>query len=191
MRDGALLEMQSKYGTKYKKSLGVPIFSLKDIGKDYKRDNELAELFWENGGREQLIMASMLSEPKNIDKSYLEKQIEQIKTPELFEQIVLNLLRFLPDRDVYIRDWLEKGEESFYILAVLLQGHDADSFTEARLSKILSLPVKKGGYLQKCQYRILLKMGIKSEDNYNTIRKNLLVRSLFPVLVEELSDFHD
>lgn len=190
MRDGALLEMQQEYGAKYKKSLGVPMFALKEIGKDYTRNNELARMFWEHGGREQLIMASILSDAETISREYLEEQFSQMNTPELWEQLTLNLLRFLPEADTYIATWLDSAEQNFQILAILLQGYVSVGFNKDRLHKILSLPIQSGGYLEKCLLRVLLKIGISDEKYYYMLKENTLVNSKLPVLVGELDSFY-
>lgn len=193
LRDGAVLEMQTEYGAKYKKSLGVSVFLLKEVAKEYDKSNELADLFWIHGGREQLLMAMFLTNPETIDKDYLEKQLMQLHTPELWEQVSMTLLKNLPNIDSYITDWLQKKEEVFHILAILLQGQHPSTFTQAKLQKIISVRKDNDSnlYLRRCQHRIFIKIAINSYSNYKMITQNLWIKNNCPLLVEELDEYYE
>lgn len=186
-RDGEVLAIQKEYGMAYRKSFGVSVLVLQQIAADYMPSHELAKLFWEAGGREQLLMAAMLEEPKKVECAELEQYLMKMQTPELWEQITRQLLRHLPNADEIILSWL--GSKRLQVFAILLLGYLPNCFTVQVLEKIIADNPKDGGYLDKCIYRILLKIGLQSESFCEILFEKLASLSHYQELLAELKDF--
>ncbi len=190
LRDGEVLKMQKEYGANYKKSMGVVIISLQNIANDYTASHELARLLWEFNGREQTLLAAMLEEPEKVKIQELEAHLLKTHTPELWEQIARVLLRKLPQIASHISQWLAGREEVLQTYAVLTLGYCTEVFSVAVLEQILALNVQKESYLEKCINRVLLKIGIKSEDAFNLMKNNALFQERNPDLQEEIASFY-
>lgn len=189
-RDGEIREMQKEYGANYQKSFGVAIVSLQTIAADYETSHELAKLLWEFGGREQTIVAAMLEEPGKVKIEELENYLLKTNTPELWEQITRQLLRKLPDIESNIERWFALEEDILHIFAILSLGYLPHLFSENLFQSIMFLEVKDGSYLQRCLHRVLLKIGIRSQEAYDIMRKHLKMRSYHSSLLEEISEFY-
>ncbi len=190
LRDGEVLKMQKEYGANYKKSMGVVIISLQNIANDYTVSHELARLLWEFNGREQTLLAAMLEEPEKVKIEELESHLLKTHTPELWEQIARVLLRKLPQIANHISRWLASGEEVLQTYAVLTLGYCTEVFSATVLEQILTLAVQKESYLDKCINRVLLKIGVKSEDAFNLLKNNALFQEKYPDLQEEIASFY-
>ncbi len=190
LRDGEVLKMQKEYGANYKKSMGVVIILLQNIANDYTASHELARLLWEFNGREQTLLAAMLEEPEKVKIEELESDLLNTHTPELWEQIARVLLRKLPQIADYISQWLASGEEVLQTYAMLTLGYCTEVFSVTVLEQILTLAIQKESYLDKCINRVLLKIGIKSEDAFNLLKNNALFQEKYPDLQEEIESFY-
>lgn len=123
LRDGLTLDKQKEYGMSYQKSLGLPIVSLREIAKDYATSHELATLLWQFGGREQLIMSTLLDDPNLLTLDLLEERLSQIPTKEILEQFAGNLLIRLENPLELFTTWICSTEIGRKQAAALLYGH--------------------------------------------------------------------
>ncbi len=190
LRDGEVLQIQKEYGATYKKSMGVAIISLENIAKDYAPSHDLAKLFWEFNGREQTLMAGMLEEPEKVNIQELESYLLKTHTPEFWEQLTKMLIRKLPNLANLISLWLESQNEILCTYAILALGYCPDVFSVTILEKILALEITKDSYLDKCIYRVLLKVGIRNDVNFETLASNKSFQEKYVNLYEELKDFY-
>jgi hypothetical protein len=91
-KNGTVSDSMKASGLNYKINFGVSIVDLRKIAKTYYADNTLSKLLWEKGWRETFILATLIADPRTLDKASVDKWTNEIPTTEISEQLGNNLI---------------------------------------------------------------------------------------------------
>lgn len=83
----------------YDVNWGVALPRIKEIAAMYEADLELAQRLWEQKIRESMILASMLAPADDFPEENLLQWLDDVNNIELAEQIAMNLLARLPEKE--------------------------------------------------------------------------------------------
>lgn len=83
-------------GVEYHLNWGANALHLKEMAADYEPNYELAVALWKEDIRECKIMATMLMPPSDFSSDLAMLWIEQLRSQELTEYLVFNLLQNTP-----------------------------------------------------------------------------------------------
>ncbi|MDL2243364.1 DNA alkylation repair protein [Bacteroidales bacterium OttesenSCG-928-J19] len=117
-RDGASSASMREKGLEYKLNWGVPVYTLKEIAREYTPDPALADELWKQNTRELKLLATLLYPVEKFDK--IEEWGSAITSIELAEQAVLNLFSKLPTASRYATRWIASDEEYLRLMGYLL-----------------------------------------------------------------------
>ena len=90
--NGPASDAMSALGIKYKRNHGLSINHIKEISKEYKYNNDLAKLFYEQDVREIKLLAFMILEHTQENCDTITKWINNLEDTEQAEQFAINLL---------------------------------------------------------------------------------------------------
>lgn len=104
--NGVVSTSMREKGVNYKLNFGVPIPELRQMAKEYKAEATagLSEELWKENVRELKILATMLYPFPEFTMEKALRWIEEIPYPEIAEQCVHNLFRYLSIAD-RILEW--------------------------------------------------------------------------------------
>lgn len=117
LKNGVVADALKKAGITYDLSYGVSIVHLRNIAKNYKKDNVLALALWRKKWRETMILATMLLESNEGGVKLLEQFTLEAHTEELFQQLGLNGISNLPNAENIIVEYLKTGNVQKRIVA--------------------------------------------------------------------------
>lgn len=142
--NGTISASMREKGNVYKLNFGVPIPEIRLIAKEYEPDAELAEMMWQEDTRELKILATLLYPHDSMDGSTVTRWIAGIPYPEIAEQLVFNLIRYLPNSGEILSWCLAHPESGTYTRQVgfLTLGHwcrKAATITAGELEPWLAL----------------------------------------------------
>lgn len=72
-------------------ALGIPLPVIRNLGKPYKKDHELALALWQTGIHEARIMAAYIDNPAKITSEQIELWSNDFKSWDLCDQVCLHL----------------------------------------------------------------------------------------------------
>ncbi len=132
--DGINSSSMRQKGIRYKLNFGVPIMTLRQLAKEYAKNEALAEALWKEDIREFKIL-SLLLEPEN-SFTKANDRVKGINNIELAEQACMHLFSKMPEREKYAGQWIVSPELYIRICGFLLyarlftQGHPLDEKEE-------------------------------------------------------------
>ncbi|HXS37868.1 MAG TPA: DNA alkylation repair protein [Flavipsychrobacter sp.] len=96
MGNAANLEGMKRYAIDTSNSFGVNMPEIRAFAKSYKRDHELALQLWDSGIREAMILASLIDDPKMINKAQINKWVKDFNSWDVCDQTCINLFKKTP-----------------------------------------------------------------------------------------------
>ena len=90
------IEQMAKFGISPKKTFGVKIPILRQLGKKIGKNHQLAQKLWQKGFRETQILASIIDEPDQVSLQQIENWIADFHYWEICDQCVANLFEKKP-----------------------------------------------------------------------------------------------
>jgi len=123
----------ARYGINVERAAGVGVTWLRALGREIRRDHDLALALWASGQHEARILAGIIADPACLDRDLAEAWVAEFDSWDLCDQTCLNLLWRLPEAVTVALDWTGREEEfvkraGFALGAVLchrLTGDDA------------------------------------------------------------------
>ena len=97
--DGVVAESMRRKGAKYPRNYGVHITRLREIAGELEPNAEFATYLYSLDTREMRILATLLMPPEKLSTTEALQWISQSQTPEVAEQLVMNLLSRHPDAE--------------------------------------------------------------------------------------------
>lgn len=118
------LKGMSNFGINTENALGISITTLRKIAKSIGLNTDLAIELWNVGYHESRILASMITDPKNVDKKLIETWVNDFNSWDLCDQCCNNLFRKTVFAIDYTFEWTESEREyvkraGFVLIAVL------------------------------------------------------------------------
>jgi 3-methyladenine DNA glycosylase AlkD len=119
---------------------GVPVNTLREMAKPYRRNHALALQLWESGSHEARILASIIDDPKQVTEAQMEAWAASFDSWDICDQCCTNLFSRTPFAYARVGAWSEREEEfvkrAAFTLMANLAVHDKkapDSAFEAFL----------------------------------------------------------
>ncbi|MFA8434517.1 MAG: DNA alkylation repair protein [Marinifilaceae bacterium] len=168
LMNGEIHQEMKDYGLQYEKSLGASIISLRQLASKYDMNHLLAQKLWCKAYRETRILATLLEEPEKVTGEQIDRWMGELESPEMIEQISMNLFCKIPGIMETVVNWIGFPEEKFRWAALLITGRRAmlgmDVQEEVFSDFLSKLPLEIfPGYYQKTLCRNLGKIARKSE----------------------------
>ena len=108
--NGPASQSMREKGLNYKLNWGVPVPTLKAMAKDYGKDYDLAIELFKEDIRECKILATMIMPPEKMLPEIVDVWMEQVKTPEMAEQLSFNLLQYLDYAPLLAYEWIASSQ---------------------------------------------------------------------------------
>lgn len=132
MMNGPASQSMREKGLNYKINWGVPVPSLKTFAKDYGKDYDLAIELFKEDIRECKILATLIMPAEKFLPEIADIWMEQNTSPEIAEQIAINLLQYVDYAPIVAFEWIA-SEKSLYRLTgyhilsrLFMKGHEPD-----------------------------------------------------------------
>lgn len=114
----------ARYGIVVDKAFGVDMPWLRSMAKRIGRDHELALQLWASGMHEARILATILADPKKVDRHLMEKWVLDFYSWDMCDQCCSNLFSRCKDAWNIVPEWCARDEEfvrraGFVMIAVL------------------------------------------------------------------------
>ena len=81
----------ARYGINPENNLGVSMPTLREMGKEIKRDHALAEQLWESGIHDARILATIIDDPKLVTEEQMESWVNDFNSWDICDQCCSNL----------------------------------------------------------------------------------------------------
>ena len=121
-----------RFGINIDNALGVSVSTLRQIAKNYKKNQELAEQLWKNGIHEARMMASLLGDSKIIKPETMDLWVSEFNSWDICDQCCSNLFRKTTFAYKKAYEWAESEKEftrraGFSLMATLAVGDKKSS----------------------------------------------------------------
>ena len=77
----------ARYGISTTNTLGISIYTLREIAKELKKDHELALKLWGSGFHEARILASFIDDPEKVTDAQLERWVKDFDSWDVCDQV--------------------------------------------------------------------------------------------------------
>lgn len=109
--NGEVSTAMRKSGLNYKVNFGLDAFSIREVASKFSPDTELADKLWAENARECKILATLLYPKEVFTFEKADIWLDQCFLPELVEQLVFNLLQYLPFAALKATEWISNESE--------------------------------------------------------------------------------
>jgi len=106
------VEGMARFGISSKNTLGVPVYTLRDMAKKIKSDHTLALKLWRSGIHEARILASMVDEVDKVTESQMDLWAGDFDSWDVCDQVCSNLFDKTPYAYKKAAQW-PKNEREF------------------------------------------------------------------------------
>ena len=96
LMNGVTAQSLRDKGLEYHLNWGANLLHLKDMAELYGKDYDLAIALWKEDIRECKILATLIMPAENFESDIATIWIEQLRSQEIAELLVMNLLQFVP-----------------------------------------------------------------------------------------------
>jgi len=111
MRSERNIEGMARYGINVENALGIPMTWMRSRAKSLPRSNELAMALWASGLHEARILASIVADPKTIEKGIVLEWVKDFDSWDVCDQCCSNLFSLTPYARDLVVPWCEAEEE--------------------------------------------------------------------------------
>ena len=135
-----LADMDTRYGIRAKKALGVPMVKMLQLAKRLGRDHDLAEALWKTGVYEARTVAALIDEPERVTPAQMERWCRDFDNWGICDTVCFKLFDRSPHAFAKIDEWAKREEEfvkrgAFALLACVAL-HDRASGDELFLRRL-------------------------------------------------------
>ena len=120
--NGVTMQSMKDKGAEYKISWGASLMHLREMAAEYPADYDLAVELWKSEVRECKILATLLMPSDAMSREVADIWMEQVKTQEIAEQLVFNLLQHVAFAPELAFEWLASDNDLRQISAYNLLG---------------------------------------------------------------------
>jgi 3-methyladenine DNA glycosylase AlkD len=100
----------ARFGINGANTLGISMYTLRNIAKDLAPNHELALELWDSGIHEARILAGLIDDPKQVTEAQLEKWVADFDTWDIVDQVSA-LIAQTPYVMKKIHEWSSRDEE--------------------------------------------------------------------------------
>ena len=106
------VEGMARFGISSKNTLGISIYTLRDIAKNIKPDHALALRLWKSGIHEARLLASMVDEADKVTEAQMDSWAKDFDSWDVCDQVCSNLFDKTPFAYKKAIEW-PKAEREF------------------------------------------------------------------------------
>lgn len=134
--DGVTAEKMRQNGIVYVKNFGVALPRLREIASRFQPNADVAAALWQNGSRESMIAALLLTPPDSPTLDQAERLATQLSTNELVEIAAAELFAKMPNVAAFVERMLQNDEKRGLLVAICTATHAADRLDDALLERM-------------------------------------------------------
>ena len=105
------VEGMARFGISSKNTLGVPVYTLRDMAKKIKSDHTLALKLWKSEIHEARILASMVDEADKVTESQMDLWAGDFDSWDVCDQVCMNLFSKIDVAYEKCIEWSRRKEE--------------------------------------------------------------------------------
>ena len=102
---------KQRLGIPYDHALGVSLPAIRELGKQYKRNQQLAIELWASGYHEARLLAVLVADPKQSELTLIEQWLGDVVSWDLCDHLCNNLMVKLPACVAHIPTWAADERE--------------------------------------------------------------------------------
>lgn len=91
--------------------LGLSVAALRDLGRPYCRDHDLALQLWESGVSEAMVLAAVIDDPKQVTRGQMERWVRDCDNWGLTDALCFGLFDRTPFAEVKAHAWSQRKAE--------------------------------------------------------------------------------
>lgn len=119
-----LEEMETRYGIHTEKGFGVPVGTIRQLGKRLGHDHELAAALWETGWYEARLLAAFVDEPERVTAGQMDRWCRDFDNWAVVDTVCFTLFDRTPHAYRKVEQWSRRRGEfakraAFALLACL------------------------------------------------------------------------
>lgn len=186
--NGVTADSMKQKGAEYKISWGASIMHLREMAADYEKSYLLAIELWKSEVRECKILATLLMPPEEMDRQTCDLWMEQLKSQEVAEQLVLNLLQNVSYAPQIAYEWMASDKELYLVCAynligrLFMKGQEPnESGINEYLDQLMVALRNPSMLVQRAAMNSVMKFADLGEE-YETIASKALKRNGFDLL---------
>jgi 3-methyladenine DNA glycosylase AlkD len=134
-RDG-----MARYGLPSDRAFGVPIGTIKALGKQIGKDHDLATALWKTGWYEARILASFIGEPERVTTAQMDQWCRDFDNWGICDTVCFHFWDRTPLAWGRIAPWARRREEfvkrTAFVLLACLALHDKNADDQAFLRRL-------------------------------------------------------
>jgi len=133
-----------RVGIPMDKAFGVSVGAVRAIGKTLKGQHALAQPLWKTGIHEARLLATIVADPERINRSALERWLDDVVSWDLCDHLCGNLASRRADATDLIRRWIRSPKlyvkrAAFALIAELaVHGKDLDDALFSELAGLVA-----------------------------------------------------
>ena len=132
----------ARFGINPRNTLGIPLSTLRPLGREIGKDHDLSQQLWESGIHEARILASIIGKPAQVTEEQMETWVEDLDSWDVCDQVCMNLWGKSPYAYQKAHEWSTREEEfvkrAAFALMVAVAIHDKKASDE-RLEEFLPI----------------------------------------------------
>ena len=102
----------ARYGIRPKtETLGMSVYTVREIAKEIKRDHALALQLWDSGVHEARLLAGMIADPGQMTPAEMDRWAATFDSWDIVDQTTSNLFDKTPYAYQKVFEWAEREEE--------------------------------------------------------------------------------
>ena len=140
------VEGMARFGINPKNTLGVSVYTVRDIAKEIGKNHVLAKRLWNSKIHEARILASLVALPEKTDEALMERWVKDFDSWDVCDQVCSNLFDKTPFAYKKAFEWSKRKEEfvkrAGFVLMAALSVHDKKA-SDSRLSKFFPIIVRE------------------------------------------------
>ena len=161
----------ARYGIRPKtETLGMSVYTVREIAKEIKRDHALALQLWDSGVHEARLLAGMIADPGQMTPAEMDRWAATFDSWDIVDQTTSNLFDKTPYAYQKVFEWAEREEEfvkrAAYALIAALAVQDKkapDSAFEAFFPVIVAGATDERNFVKKAVNWALRNIGKRNQ----------------------------
>lgn len=137
-------------------TLGISMWTMRQIAKEIKRDHALALRLWESGVHEARMLAGMIADPDQMSPEEMDRWAQSLDSWDIVDQTCGNLFAQTPYAEQKVFEWAARDEEfvrrAGFVLIAERAAHDKtapDSAFEAYFPVIKAGATDERNFVKK------------------------------------------
>lgn len=105
------VEGMARFGISIRNTLGISVYTLRDMAKEIEKDHELALELWNSGIHEAQMLASFIDIPEKVTPQQMDSWVRDFDSWDVCDQVCSNLFDKTPYVHKKILQWTKDERE--------------------------------------------------------------------------------